>query len=84
MALALYLIPKQSPWRHPIQLVVSLGQFYGLVLYYGIPMIDEYVQGPIAAVSRPEWIYYWGEFIGLNAPWFFIPACESLSLVISL
>jgi len=35
------MIPKQSPFRHPVQLIVSLGQFYGLVLYYGIPMIDE-------------------------------------------
>lgn len=75
LLLAFRLIPNKSPYRHPIQMIVSLGQLYGLVLYYLIPIVDEWVGGASKAVSRPEWIYYWGEFIGLNAPWAIVPAC---------
>jgi len=53
LLLAVHLIPARSPFRHPAQLAVSLGQLYGLVLYWGIPIIDESLKGPIAAVSRP-------------------------------
>lgn len=58
LALALHLIPTRSAFRHPTQLAVSLGQLYGLVLYWGIPIIDEALKGPIAAVSRPGAILY--------------------------
>lgn len=53
LLLAVYLIPSHSPFRHPTQFAVSLGQLYGLVLYWAIPIMNELVQGPIAAVSRP-------------------------------
>jgi cholestenol delta-isomerase len=26
--------------------------------------------------SRPEPLYFWGYFVGMNAPWIIVPACE--------
>jgi membrane associated rhomboid family serine protease len=36
-----------------------IGQLYGLILYYAIPIFDEFNGGALKAVSRPEWIYFW-------------------------
>ena len=32
--LVAYAIATRAPWRHPIQMTVSIGQFYGCVLYF--------------------------------------------------
>lgn len=61
---------------------LDLNSFsYGLYLYYGIPILDEILGGQIKAVSRPEAIYYWGEFVGLNFPWAVIPSIAMYSSV---
>ncbi|CED84918.1 C-8,7 sterol isomerase [Phaffia rhodozyma] len=84
IALALYMIPAKSPYRHPTQMIVSLGQLYGLILYYAIPIVDEWVGGSVKAVSRPEWIFYWGEFVGLNAPWAIVPSYAIYASVVAI
>ena len=65
--LIVYGIFKSSPWRFTLMLIVSLGQIYGDVLYYGTCMLEGFVH------ARPEPIYFWGFFVALNALWIVIP-----------
>ncbi|KAI8611237.1 Emopamil binding protein-domain-containing protein [Chytriomyces sp. MP71] len=62
-----YLIYKQDPARHVLQVIVSLGQLYGLIIYY----ITEYYSG--FDHSSPAFLHFYIYFWGFNAPWFFIP-----------
>ncbi|EFY95972.1 3-beta-hydroxysteroid-Delta(8),Delta(7)-isomerase [Metarhizium anisopliae] len=66
-----YATITNHPWRHPLQLLVSMGQLYGDVLYYVICWYNEYVNG--VAYSRPERYYYWAYFVLCNAFWIVIP-----------
>jgi cholestenol Delta-isomerase len=72
--LTTYLIANGSPWRHPVQIVVSGGQFYGDVLYFMTNWMDEWYSG--ISYSRPEALYYWGYFVGMNLIWLVIPGCK--------
>lgn len=65
-------IAVEHPLRHPLQSTISLGQLYGVILYYATCAFDEIVAGQ--AYSRPERVYYWGLYVFLNAFWVFIPA----------
>ncbi|KAH7406723.1 Emopamil binding protein-domain-containing protein [Phaeosphaeria sp. MPI-PUGE-AT-0046c] len=65
------LIAYDHPVRYPLQLIVSLGQFYGDVLYYATSMFDHYILN--VSYSRPEASYYWGYFVLMNAFWIVIP-----------
>ncbi|KAJ5213103.1 hypothetical protein N7449_000272 [Penicillium cf. viridicatum] len=66
-----WMIVTESPHRHPTQIIVSMGQFYGDVLYYGTSILEESYHG--VSYSRPETFYYWGYFIFLNSFWILIP-----------
>jgi cholestenol delta-isomerase len=66
-----WLVIKDSPLRYPLQLIVSLGQFYGDVLYYGTFFFDEAVHG--AVYCRPEPFYFWAYFFMMNGFWIVIP-----------
>ena len=66
-----WLVMKDHPLRHPLQLAVSLGQMYGDVLYYAIFFFDESVYG--AVYCRPESFYFWTYFVMLNGFWIVIP-----------
>jgi cholestenol Delta-isomerase len=66
-----YCIARQHPARQPLQMVVSLGQLYGDVLYYGTALFEFYVNG--RAHCRPEGYYFWGYFVLLNAFWIVVP-----------
>ena len=50
------------------QFAVSFGQAYGCVLYYLTSGFEGFPH------SRPEPLYFWGYFIGLNAFWMIIPS----------
>ncbi|KAF1914809.1 Emopamil binding protein-domain-containing protein [Ampelomyces quisqualis] len=65
------LIAYDHPVRYSLQLIVSLGQFYGDVLYYATSMFDHYILN--VTYSRPEPAYYWGYFVLMNAFWIVIP-----------
>lgn len=65
------MIAVDHPLRFPLQGVVSLGQLYGDVLYYGTSAFDYAVYG--VGCSRPEGRYFWGYFVFLNAFWIAIP-----------
>jgi cholestenol delta-isomerase len=66
-----WLVIKDSPLRHPLQIIVSLGQLYGDVLYYATFFFDESVYG--AVYCRPESFYFWAYFVMLNGFWVVIP-----------
>jgi cholestenol Delta-isomerase len=73
-----YLIVQRSPWRHAVQIVVSGGQFYGDALYFMTSFFEEWRNG--LTYSRPEPIYYWGFFVGMNVVWLVIPGCKFCAL----
>jgi cholestenol delta-isomerase len=68
-----YMIATEHKLRYPLQLIVSLGQLYGDVLYYATSIFDLYIVG--VSYSRPEAYYFWFYFVGMNAPWIIIPIC---------
>ncbi|KAH7117193.1 3-beta-hydroxysteroid-Delta(8),Delta(7)-isomerase, partial [Dactylonectria estremocensis] len=69
--LCAYYITIGHSIRHPLQLIISLGQLYGLILYYGTCAFEELVHGVI--LSRPEQFYYCVYYVLCNAFWLFIP-----------
>lgn len=67
-----WLIIKDNPLRHSLQIIVSMGQLYGDVLYYATFFFDESIYS--AVYCRPEAIYFWVYFITLNGFWIVIPS----------
>lgn len=67
---AYYIVTGHSS-RHPLQLIISLGQLYGLILYYATCAFEEFVHGVV--LSRPERVYYYAYYVVCNAFWLFIP-----------
>jgi cholestenol delta-isomerase len=68
------LIMLRHPFRYPTQMIVSMGQFYGDILYYATSFFELYVAGK--SYSRPEPFYFWFYFVLMNAFWIVIPGCE--------
>ncbi|KAL4779446.1 Emopamil-binding protein [Aspergillus varians] len=64
-------IITDNPFRHPLQIIISLGQLYGDVLYYATCAFEYFVYG--LEFSRPEGYYFFGYFVFLNAFWIVIP-----------
>ncbi|KAJ5547530.1 hypothetical protein N7513_004764 [Penicillium frequentans] len=60
-----FLIIRDHPLRHAVQLIVSLGQLYGVILYYATSLFDHYVLN--ITNTRPESLRFWGYFILCNA-----------------
>uniref|UniRef100_A0A6G1RG15 EBP, cholestenol delta-isomerase n=1 Tax=Hypotaenidia okinawae TaxID=2861861 RepID=A0A6G1RG15_9GRUI len=58
-------------WQHParfvLQLLVSLGQLYGDVLYFATAAEGGWRH------SDPRPLYFWGYFVGLNGLWVLVP-----------
>jgi len=69
--LAAWMILTESPYRHPIQSLVSIGQIYGDTLYYATNTFDIYYRG--VSYSRPEWVYFWFYYVIINSFWIIIP-----------
>lgn len=72
--LAAWMIATDHPARFPVQLVVSVGQLYGDAIYYATSLFDDYATG--TSYSRPERMYYWCYFVGMNLFWIVIPGGE--------
>ena len=72
--LAAAFIIYRHPMRFPTQLIVSMGQLYGLILYYATCMFEHYFQD--VTYSRPEAFYFWFYFFFLNFIWMVIPGCK--------
>ncbi|KAL2156221.1 hypothetical protein VTH82DRAFT_966 [Thermothelomyces myriococcoides] len=63
--------PSDRGARHLVQAVVCVGHLYGVALYYGTCGFAERMRG--VSYSRPEPLYYWGYYAGMNAPWAVVP-----------
>lgn len=61
-----YAIAAHKSYRYVLQLIISLGQFYGLVIYY----ITAVLEGDHFSASP---LYYYAYYIGANSPWGLIP-----------
>ncbi|KAL4898157.1 emopamil binding protein [Aspergillus ambiguus] len=62
-----YCIIVQHPIRHVLQLVMSVGQVYGDVLYYATSMFDLWFHG--VSSCRPERYYFWFYYFFMNFIW---------------
>ncbi|KAJ1962275.1 hypothetical protein H4R35_007372, partial [Dimargaris xerosporica] len=64
----MYCLIVQSPHRHPIQIIVSVGHIYGSLLYLCTNFIDEW------KYTVPQLYYQYGYFYLLSTPWLVCPA----------
>lgn len=64
-------VVASSPSRHVLQIFVSLGHFYGDLLYLSTSLVDLYVRNNL--YSRPEPYYLWFYFVFLNGIWLVVP-----------
>eukprot|EP00850_Spirogloea_muscicola_P019123 SM000184S03756 [mRNA] locus=s184:35514:38303:+ [translate_table: standard] len=67
--LAVYAIVKRKPYRYTLQIIVSMGQLYGDVLYFATCYLEGFVH------SDPQPVYFWGYFVAINAIWIVVPLC---------
>lgn len=67
-----YCIIMEHPLRWALQIIISVGQLYGTILYFGTCILAELV----AEISfcRPEALYYWFYYFHFNAWWLAIPS----------
>lgn len=59
---------QRKPWRYTAMMLVSLGELYGVVLYYLTAAHDSFHM-----YSRPEPLYFWFYFVIVNGIWFVVP-----------
>ncbi|KAI6092367.1 Emopamil binding protein-domain-containing protein [Hypoxylon rubiginosum] len=64
-------IVRGSSSRHALRIVACVAHLYGVALYYGTSLSETYYTG--LSHSRPEPLYFWGYYVGFNAPWVIIP-----------
>lgn len=66
-----HLIVTDHPARHQLQTVISVGQLYGVVLYYATCAFEEYYRATLYSI--PHRAYFWGYYVFLNFIWVVIP-----------
>jgi len=74
-----FLITNSHPLRHPLQIIVCVGQIYGLILYYATSMFDHYYKE--VTYSRPEFLYFWFYYFFMNFIWMVFPGMLLVSSV---
>lgn len=67
---------RQQSFRYVLQLVVSMGQIYGDVLYFMTEYINGFQHGDM---GHP--LYFWFYFVFLNALWLVVPGILVLDSV---
>ncbi|KAI0231903.1 3-beta-hydroxysteroid-Delta(8),Delta(7)-isomerase [Lamellibrachia satsuma] len=66
--LAVYAFLYKRPYRHIVQITLSLCQVYGAVLYFLTELKDDFVHGEM---WHP--LYFWFYFVFMNSLWIVIP-----------
>lgn len=66
--LALYAFISNKPYRYVVQLILSLCQLYGDVLYF----MTEFKEGCIHG-EKYHPLYFWFYFVFLNSIWIVVP-----------
>jgi cholestenol Delta-isomerase len=64
---AVYGMFTGKPWRYLLMVIISVGQIYGDIMYYGTCYLEGFQH------SRPEPLYFWCYFVLLNAIWIVVP-----------
>ncbi|KAI9480082.1 hypothetical protein LPJ78_002393 [Coemansia sp. RSA 989] len=77
-AVTAYGVLVDSPIRYPAQLVTSLMQLYGNILYMGINCMEGF------RYTNPHPYYFYGYFVLMNAFWIVIPICLIVDAVKNL
>ncbi|OAA67996.1 ebp domain containing protein [Niveomyces insectorum RCEF 264] len=72
-------VGAKSGLRVALQMLASFAHLYGVALYYGTAGADLLLRG--TAHCRPEFVYVWVYFVGMNAPWVVVPAVVLYSSV---
>ncbi|KAI0180369.1 EBP-domain-containing protein [Hypoxylon sp. FL1284] len=69
-------VARGSPSRHALRIAACVAHLYGVALYYGTGLAQTYFLDAADGLShsRPEPLYFWGYYVGFNAPWAVIPA----------
>ncbi|CZR62457.1 related to emopamil-binding protein [Phialocephala subalpina] len=65
-------ITTSSPFRHPVQALVSTGHLYGNLIYLSTSLYEDFYIGK--KYYRPEPYYFWVYFVLMNLPWLVVPA----------
>ncbi|OIW33290.1 EBP-domain-containing protein [Coniochaeta ligniaria NRRL 30616] len=65
-------IIDRNRMRYPLQIIMCVGHLFGVALYYGTCFFEYRYRG--ISHSRPEFLYYWVYYLGLNAAWVVLPA----------
>ncbi|KAH8909555.1 Emopamil-binding protein [Coniochaeta sp. PMI_546] len=63
---------RRHKMRHPLQIIMCVGHLFGVALYYGTCFFEYRYKG--ISHSRPEFLYFWVYYLGLNAAWVILPA----------
>ncbi|XP_022081184.1 3-beta-hydroxysteroid-Delta(8),Delta(7)-isomerase-like isoform X2 [Acanthaster planci] len=66
--LTVWAFTTRHPMRYVMQLAVSIGQTYGVLIYFITEYYDDFAHGPL---FHP--VYFWLYVIGFNAPWVILP-----------
>lgn len=66
--LAVYAFMSNKPYRYTVQLILSLFQLYGDVLYFATEVKEGFIHGPL---WHP--LYFWFYFVFLNLFWIIVP-----------
>lgn len=53
---------------------------YGNILYFSTSLLEETRSGGSVVYYRPEWVYFWVYFVGMNGIWFVVPGCKFVIL----
>lgn len=67
-------LTTSSPYTHPLKALVSSMHCYGNILYFSTSLLEEGKSGIV--YYRPEWLYFWVYFVGMNGIWFVVPGCK--------
>ena len=74
-------IVKRHSLRYPLEIMMSISHLFSVALYYSTCYVEFHHRG--ISYSRPEVLYYWVYYTGLNAPWVVVPAGKPLSPSVS-
>ncbi|XP_071960164.1 3-beta-hydroxysteroid-Delta(8),Delta(7)-isomerase-like [Antedon mediterranea] len=66
--LIMYAFLNNAAYRHPLRIIVSLGQLYGTIAYFMVEWLDGFTHGPFG-----DPFYFWFYFISMNSFWIVIP-----------
>jgi cholestenol Delta-isomerase len=64
-------IATANPIRHASQIMICLAHIYGCMLYFATATVDFWINA--IEHSRPETLYFWVYYVGLNAVFLVIP-----------